>query len=317
MKYTHIFLSSLILISSCTNAHQIYQIRPLDQKKIDQYAVAIEKKVTRDYYIRTALVGMVAARIAYGLVTWLNAPHIKVDDNLIPAEKPKNSTAVPKITWTEWACNKKTAWIDWGKYVVSKENITKQAIDFGKFACNSSFQMGMGFVMEGVYGKLNYPNTLRWYICSHVPYTSTIKVIKEMLLPFREDQSALTLNQTCYNTRLLREACNRLVIDGEKLCGYMTYKTKQLDIEEQQIAERTTRYFVTYYNEFLKRLSDELMFDLCDCNTIDAMLATFETDIKRQFKLFFYIEGETDEERAMIGERMKRSLVIEHIATLF
>jgi hypothetical protein len=312
MNYVKLSLSLSILISTCVNADYIYYVRLLDQKKIDQHAISIEKKVTRDYYIRTALVGMVAARIAYGFVTWLNTPHVKIDENLIPTQKPKDATEIPKLSWSEWACNKKTAWIDWGKYVVSTENMQKQAIDLGKFVCANGIQMGMGFVMEGVYGKLNYPNTLRWYICSHAPYAATIKVIKEILVPLQES-SSLTLEELF----LLRAACNRLVTDGEKLCGYMTYKTKQLDIEEQQIAERTTRYFVTYYNEFLKRLGDELAFNVFDYNTIDTMLTTFETDIKRQCKLFFFIEGETDEERAMIGERMKRSLVIEHIATLF
>ncbi len=304
MKYVHIFLSSLILSSSCLPA---YAISPLNQKKIDQHAAAIEKKVTRDYYLRAALVGIVAARVAYGFVTWMNTPHQQIAENLIPVPKPDASIEVPKITWSEWADKKKVAWVTWGKYVVSKENVTNKAIDLGKFACNSGFQMGMGFVMEGVYGKLNYPNTLRWYICSHVPYTATLKVVREML----------TSDQSDYNKQLLQEACNRLVLDGEKICGYMTYKTKQLDIEEQQIAERTTRHFVTYYNEFLQRLSDQLVSDVVDYNIIDTMLTSFETDVKRQLKLFFYLEGETDEERAMIGERVKRSLIIEHIATLF
>ncbi len=307
MNYAKLLLSLSILISPCVNADYIYYVRLLDQKKIDQHAISIEKKVTRDYYIRLALVGIVAARVTYGFVTWFNTPHNKVTENLIPVEKPKESIEIPKITWGEWAHNKKVAWVDWGKFVVSKENIQKQAIDLGKFACMSGFQTGMGFVMEGVYGKLNYPNTLRWYICSHVPYTATVKVIKDML----------AADQTHYNTLLLQEACNRLVLDGEKICGYMTYKTKQLDIEEQQIAERTTRHFFNYYNEFLKRLSDQLACDVVDYSAIDTMLISFETDVKRQLKLFFYIEGETDEERAMIGERIKRSLVIEHIATLF
>ena len=320
MKYAHIFLSTLIFSSTCLPA---YDIRPLNQKKIDQHAISIEKKVTRDYYLRMALVGIVAARVAYGVTTWVHVNFFKKSENLIPEnlmpveeskdatqipiEKPKESIELPKITWSEWVDKKKVAWVTWGKYVVSKENVTNKAIDLGKIACAYGFQTGMGFVMEGVYGKLNYPNTLRWYICSHVPYTATLKVVREMLASDQSD----------YNTLLLQEACNRLVLDGEKICGYMTYKTKQLDIEEQQIAERTTRHFFTYYNEFLQRLSDQLACNVVDYNTIDTMLTSFEADVKRQLKLFFYLEGETDEERAMIGERVKRSLIIEHIATLF
>jgi hypothetical protein len=300
-------------MSSCIS---MCEVRLLDQKKIDQHAIAIEKKVTRDYYIRMALVGMVAGRVAYAGITWLNTPFEKKSENLIPVQQQKDSPEVPKLSWEEWACNVKTSWVNWGKYVVSKENVKKQAIDFGKFACGNVVQTGISFVMEGVYGKLNYPNTLRWYICSHVPYTATIKVIKELLTPL-QDQSSLMHDQVCYNKQLLQEACNRLVYDGEKLCAYMIYKAKQLGIEEQQIAERTTRYFFNYYNEFLQRLSDQLASDVIDCAALDTMLISFEADIKRQFKLFFYIEGETDEERAMIGEKMKRSLVIEHIASLF
>lgn len=304
MNYAQVSLSTLIFMSSCIS---MCEVRLLDQKKIDQHAIAIEKKVTRDYYVRMALVGIVAARVAYAGIKWLNTPIEKKSENLIPVQKPKDSPEVPKISWEEWACNVKTSWVNWGKHVVSKENVTKQAIDFGKFACGNVMQTGISFVMEGVYGKLNYPNTLRWYISSHVPHTATITVIKGMLIP----------DQMSNNRLLLQEACDRLVCDGEKICGYMTYKTKQLDIEEQQIAERTTRYFFNYYNEFLQRFSDQLASDTADCTVLDTMITSFEADIKRQLKLFFYLEGETDEERAMIGEKIKRSMVIEHIASLF
>ena len=313
MKYVRVCLASLLFVASTLFS---YQIRLLDQKKIDQHAVGIEKKITRDYYVRLALMSMVAARITYGLVTWLNTPHEKKSENLIPVQKKEESIEAPQITWGEWAHNKKISWINWAKYVVSQENITKQAIGLGQFMVTNSLQTGIGFVFEGVYGKLNYPNTLRWYICCHVPYTATIKVIKEMMQPL-QDYSLLTPDQLHYNQQLLQESCNRLVSDGEKLCGYMTYKTKQLDIEEQQIAERTTRHFITYYNEFLNGFSDQLASDTVDYNALDSMLTSFEADIKRQLRLFFYIEGETDQERAMIGERVKRSLLIEQIATLF
>ena len=321
MKYANIFLSSLLFISSmvCT-----YEIRLLDQKKIDQHAAAIETKVTRDYYLRVALVSIVAARIAYMGINYFNSTHDKVPVN-VPDASSQNvevpnvqaePIAVPKITWEEWTHNQKLSWVKWVKHVVSKENVTNQMIGLGQFVVINSFQTGMGFVMEGVYGKLNYPNTLRWYICSHVPYTATIKVIKEMVVPL-QDPLPLTPEQVPYNKQLLQEACNRLVGDGEKLCGYMTYKTKQLDIEEQQVAERTTRHFFNYYNEFLMCISAQLACDVVDYNILDTMLISFETDIKRQLKLFFFIEGETDEERAMIGERVKRSFLIEQIATLF
>jgi Na+-transporting methylmalonyl-CoA/oxaloacetate decarboxylase gamma subunit len=296
MKSAHIFLSSLIFISSCMSA---FEIRFLDQKKINQHAQEIEKKVARDYYLRMALVGMVAARIAYAGFVWLNTPH--EEKNLITPEKP---TVDPNITYWQWMCDVTTSWVNWGSHLVSKESIQHGLVNFGKFAITTTFQTSMGFVMEGVYGKLNYPNTLRWYICSHVPYTATIKMMKEMLQEEHCDK------------QLVQELCNRLGADGEKLCGYMVYKTKQLEIEEQQIAERTTRYFFTHYNEFLKRLSDQLASDTVDYNSLDSMLTSFETDIKRQFKLFFFIEGETDEERAMINQKMKLSF-IGHAATLF
>ena len=79
-------------------------------------------------------------------------------------------------------------------------------------------------------------------------------------------------------------------------------------------SERTTRHFFYCYNEFLKYISDQLAKDNIDCNSLDTTFTLFETDIKRQLNLFFFIEGETDEERAMIGERLKRSLLIEQIA---
>lgn len=287
-----------------------YDVRSLDQEKIKQHAVAIEKKVTRDYYVRMALISMVAARIAYAGFTWLNTPIEKPIDLI----QPKKAD-VPKITWGKWARNVKTSWINWGAHLISKENIQNSIISAGKFGLATTFQMGMGSVMQGVYTKLNYPNTFRWYICSHVPYIKTIEYIKTTIATL-QDQS-LTLEQINYNKQLLQEACNRFVCDGEKLCGYMIYKTQLLDIEEQQIAERTARYFCNYYNEFLQRMSDQLACEVVDYTILDTMLTSFETDIKRQFKLFFYLEGETDEERAMIGERMKRSIIIDGIAGLF
>jgi hypothetical protein len=308
MKYVQLLFSALIFSSSCMSG---YEIRLLDQKKIKQHATAIEKKVTRDYYVRMALISMVAARIAYAGFKWLNTPVEKPIDLI---QQPKKLD-VPKITWGQWVCNVKTSWINWGAHLISKENIQNSMINAGKFGLATTFQMGMGSVMQGVYTKLNYPNTFRWYICSHVPYIKTIEYIKTTIATL-QDQS-LTPEQTNYNKQLLQEACNRFVCDGEKLCGYMTYKTQLLEIEEQQIAERTTRYFCTYYNEFLQRMSDQLACEVVDYTILDTMLASFETDIKRQLKLFFYLEGETDEERAMIGERMKRSIIIDGIAGLF
>src|SRR6266404_9052676 len=121
MNYAKLLLSPLIFISSCLSA---YELQLLNQKKINQQAQAIEAKVTRDYYLRVAMISIVAARLAYLGINYLNSH----DQNPISSLSPQPNNiippiAVPEISWVEWADKVKMSWLNWAKHVISTENI--------------------------------------------------------------------------------------------------------------------------------------------------------------------------------------------------
>lgn len=348
MKYVYSLILPLLIaffgISYEIAAHENKPTSPLicmRQQVINKKASEIEAKIKRDYYIRMGLIGVVVARMGY--LAWdrcLRSYVFPTPEELLKkvlAEKALKELAqaqkelkqleivkeqqasenitqeqvlnpkLPKITWHEWA-----------QHNLTKEQIgtalKNKTIALSRFIAATGFQTGMGLVMQGVYSRLNYPNTLRWYVCTQVSYVRVIENIKETMLLLQD--TSLDVEHITQNRQLLQDLCYLLVLDGEKIAGYMTYKTKQLDVERKMLAERAVYHFITFYNSSLKRIH-ELVGVETNYNALISEIDAFAQELKRYLRHFAVVEGETDEERYVVGEMSQQSLMVGLVASLF
>src|SRR2546423_7176454 len=110
------FVKYIRILSCCIAASPIFssahEMLALHSSKIKTKAVEIERQMTRDYYIRCGLIGIVAARIAYmgiihltskGDTASTNVSDASVQNNDVPQKQQSSeSIVVPKISWGEW-----------------------------------------------------------------------------------------------------------------------------------------------------------------------------------------------------------------------
>jgi hypothetical protein len=168
--------------------------------------------------------------------------------------------------------------------------------------------------MQKMYKDLMYPNTLRWYIHNYIPFKSTIKHMKDTVEDLRNE--SLTDEQIAYNRQRLQQLCFYSARQGECICGYMVYKSKQLDAEVQPMAEQAERYFVGYYNNWLKLMNAQLDQETLACDQLCKIIISHEKELIRRLSHFAILEDETDEDKCMIDERSDLSIASQ-VARLF
>ncbi len=259
-------LFPLIVVSSLTG--QVI----LDQSVINEKAIVIEQKITRDRYIKY---GITALSVAHELYQWI--PLIK--DLMAPSaatEESKLSLIESFKAAFQHLFYTKAGWI----------SLLQSGCSIGGF-----------FIISNIGEKFIHPDTFRWYINAYAPYHITIKMMKERVAEL-QDQS-LSQEQLEISNEILQLLYDRLIRQAELMCAFMTYKAKRLDQHEQIIAERAKVIMINSHNDWLRSLDMQLNAAERNYTTIDTLLDAYKNAIDAQVSHFALIEGEMERERRL------------------
>lgn len=146
------------------------------------------------------------------------------------------------------------------------------------------------FVLQKVDTHFRHPDTLRWYVHTHVPYVRVLKIMKNITLKLQEHD--LDERDKDHYCSLLYACCDRLSGYGEDICAYIVYKSSDLEGRTAEMAEQMARYLLNYQNESLEAIGVELDKHEPDYQIINQLIAIYETEIRSHRDMFAVIEGE-------------------------
>jgi hypothetical protein len=276
MNYSKI-LSSIILISTCISAHESLLI---EKTVIAQKVVTIETRMARERYVVHSLTALSIAQSIYPwIVLYKGSPG--------SAEQPK-----------------RVSFIEASKAAFNNLFYTQEG---WVSMVNAGISLGGSMVISKVCDKFIHPDTLRWYVHSHAPYAVTIQMMKDQLVLLQNESCGA--QQIADSKKFLHLLYDRLVHQGESMCAYMAYKVQRLDDEEKALAKRAANSMFVAQNNWLQRISDQLLSDTINYHIIDALLVAYEADVAYQLNHFSVIEGETLHDQHVVKQLIKRSLV--------
>jgi hypothetical protein len=311
MNYSKLFFLPLFLATMCASG---VEIPLLSSESIDKKAVAIQSKITRDRYLAYAAGTIVAARAVYSLSPYWSplqrffgetpAVHnIPVIDKVADLSVPQEASVTPDISWGQWFGDGLSA-VKQNMTIENALKFTKDSLfSIGHYGLATCAQNGIGLVMAGMYKRLMYPDTLRWYVHTHVPYKMIIKGMKDGLV----DPSLDSLD-IAYNKQKLHDSCFLLACYGESMCAYMTYKTKKLDAQVQPIAELAKNRFLGFYNDWLRRMMSQLDQEIINNDEVIKLIQLYEKELTYRLRHFAILEGETEDQMCAIEERIDVSV---------
>lgn len=155
------------------------------------------------------------------------------------------------------------------------------------------------FIMQSVQEKFQHPDTLRWYIRSHVPYGKSIVVMKKVITHLQDthlsDQDRAFKHIMC--SGLLEQLANY----GEDICAYIQYKASRLEGRRKINAEKCSRYLIHYHNDLLERIDTLLHGDISGYSSIIDLLDVYSSELMHYRQLFSTLEGESEYQEKMIS----------------
>lgn len=276
MKRSKLLILPLVAISLYSPMQAMISLEKAD---IDKQAALIETKVTRDRYM---VYGLTAFGVAHELYQW--TPFISgLLGTSVEAPKPEKESM----------------------YQAFKAGM--RSLFYTQEGWVSMVQFGLsigGFVMISKMGeKFAHPDTSYWYVNTYAPYKRTIMLMQERLVMLQDPQ--LDQMTILAHKEFLHTLSERLVRQGKLICGYMTYKTKHLDIEEKAIARRAVNCMVKSQNDWLSRINAQLHMENQNYGDISKMLAAYSADITAQLNYFSVVEGESPYDRSVINRQIK------------
>ncbi|HEX4068594.1 MAG TPA: hypothetical protein VHX42_00710 [Candidatus Babeliales bacterium] len=277
MKFSNISLTFLIFVSSTLCTHELM----FTHKEINEQALIIEKKMTRDRYI---VYGLTALSLAQQMYPWI--------------AMYQKGKAVSETNAAEQLSMLQSIKAAFNHLLYTKEGWISLV--------QAGVSLGGGIVISNICNTFIHPDTLRWYVHSHAPYVLTLTMMKQQIVVLQDD--TCEADQKLEAQKLLHLLYDRLVQQSRLMCAYMTYKTKQLDDEEKEVAQRTLHILIDVQNNYLFGIAQQLKATVVDYQELEKMLCKYQKDSNSHVNHFAVIEGETIEERYVVKQRVKRSL---------
>lgn len=276
MKYIKKVLFLIIFASSLHSYAQI-----LDLAFIGKKAVEIEKKMTRDCYIKYAFT---AVAIAHEIYQWI--PMIK--DFMSPQSSSFEEASQLSFVQAFKAGIKHLFY--------TKEGLTS--------LIQSGFSIG-GFVIISQFAeKFMHPDTVRWYVQAYAPYYATIKTIKEKISDLQDP--LLDDEHRGIDNKIIVLLYDRLVRQAHCMCAYITYKIKYLEPAEKIIGEHSRQSIIKIHNKWLADIQQQLdTTKTLDFSVITILLDGYHDAISAQLRHFALTEGETKKERIAVKKQMQ------------
>lgn len=302
-QLTFLALSIIVCFSST------FPCELLTQKEINQQALIIEKKITRDRYI---VYGLTALTIANELHQW--APLINrllfgplAPVVIAPQEAPQQNTQLSEKLSFLQSCKSHVT-----SFCSNTAQSCKDGVHFlfctkeGWAAMmQATVTLGSGIVVSNICNTFIHPDTLRWYVHAHAPYALTITMMKEQIDILHNASEA---QQKVNTQQFLHILYDRLVRQSTLMCGYMVYKLKHLEDEEKEVGQRAVRILIAAQNCYLHSIAQQLHAEVVNYQALEKILSKYEEDTNSQVNHFAIIEGETMDERYIVKQRVKRSL---------
>jgi len=238
----------------------------MQQAEIDKHAGIIEAKITRERYM---MYGFTAFSVVQELYRW--TPFFmglwgKSFVNQVKEDKKPLLQSCKE--GFEWIFYTKQGWI----------SIIQSGVSIGEF-----------IIISKMSEKLFHPNTLRWYIKTHAPYMRTIGLMQEHVSALQD--TALEQSVIASHKEFLSELYDCLVHHSTLMCGYMTYKVKSFENEEQIIGKRAVQCIINDQNNWLMRIGSQLKVDVPNYPEIEKLLLGYKMDVASYINHFSLIEG--------------------------
>jgi len=270
-------------------------IRLLDRQEINKKAVIIEKKLARERY---CVLGLTMLGHIYNIYIFLSfVMPSKPLGNMCEACKELANASVEQ---TSSPLSIGSGLINVGHNVKNLFTTSQGWGTIGRYVLYSGGFLSASLITARVADNLIHPDTLRWYIAAHVPYESTIQLMKEVIVNVQTQE--LTRKDVDYNVQMLKDSLNRLARYGESICAYMTYKLPCLEDDEKQVAKRVIDCFFKYHNDWIINVFTQCGLENPDYDQINMCVASYEADVATQLRYFYAIEGETEVDRRAIVE---------------
>lgn len=293
MKNLKLSLFSTIIFFFAIPSHAVV----LDQAFITKKAVSIEAKIKQDRYIMYGLTGFA---IAYGIYQWMpmmttvmvSKPALPVVIEIKP-DNAENQKTPEKFFVIQSVKNGMQKIKDGTCEVFHDLFCTKESwLSFLQYTLSLT---GAGIINQ-VTEKFMHPDTLRWYIHNHVPYYTTIKLMKERIVGVQDP--LVDVQEQKVNNRMLLLLQQRLMRQAHAMCAYIEYKIKNIDQAEKGIAQEAQQSIIKIHEEFLADIKRELSVENPDFTKIELLLDTYQDQLDLFINHFALSEGETKKERA-------------------
>jgi hypothetical protein len=270
-------------------------VRLLDRQEINKKAVVIEKKLARERYF---VLGLTTLGHIHNIYIFLSF--------LMPSKPLKNMCEACKIKEVELVKNVPFGVAMRSGLINAAQNVKNLFVTpqgwgtIGQYILYYGGFLSASFFTARVADNLIHPDTLHWYIAKHVPYESTVQLMKEVIVSLRVQK--MTDEGVAYNVQILKDSLNRLAGYGESICAYMTYKSHYLEDDEKQVANRAIGYFFSYYNAWLIDVFVQCSLKSPYYDQINASIASYEINVAAQLRHFYAIEGETEIDQLAMDE---------------
>jgi hypothetical protein len=282
--------SGLVLLVFFSNIHTAV----LDPIVIQKQAEIIEKKIMRDRYI---FYGLTAVAIAYQVSTALSQFKNAYDTKSTPrTETPsEEKLSILQSIAQSFKESFKACKAGLHHLVFTQEGWIATTHVFVGF--------GSSVVISKLTEKFMRPDTLRWYVRTHVPYHITLKMMKTRLEELQD--ASLDQDQVCMGHEYIQLLYERLVKQVSLISSYMLYKEKYLDDEERAIVQRLRKLIFNSQNSWLERIKNQLSAEDRDYEEIMKLIIAYEADCKLQINHFSLVEGDTPYERDALQKQIE------------
>lgn len=312
MKTSRLSLFSAIVLFFSANSYAML----LDRDAIEQKAVAIERKMTRDRYLTYGLTGLsLAYQFSVLYKEWSRVGGTTTTTGNPIQEVVAQESINKEFFIKRYIKNMLYSFKSAGEYLLCTQD--------GWIATSQLFMgVGSSYIISKLSEKLVHPDTLRWYINSYAPYHTTIKLMKEQLTTLQDP--SVTEEQKITSIEILDLLYNRLRRQAESICAYMIYKIKRFDDEEKLIAQRAQEITMKVHAQFLGRIAakmyvhpavksedkDEHIISLIDYAAIDHLLDEYKSMLRTHCVHFAMIEGETNYDRSMVKDAQEENQIL-------
>jgi len=271
-------LASIVLVSALFFSHISFSVdaaRLLQRDTVVKKVAEIEKKVMRERMVAAAV-------ITAGVVSFFSGVTIR------DAELSATGIVSGSVGWIKNGFEN-------GKHLFFT---TDGWLNIARFGFNCAGAIGCSLITQELIKKFWHPNTLYWYVHTHVSYEAAFMSVKDAAHLLKKSDITAQQRQLYHNS--LQIACFQLNRNAASVCAYMLYKGKELFPQETVLTQKMSVYFFNYHNDWLADFIEIIESPHPDYEKLIEHCSAYEKEVKSICTQFASIEGETVEQRRAI-----------------